>query len=154
MSGPRLTDAHRKLHRLAGTWRGEDTIAVTPFNTNGGQVLTTTVARVDLAGLVVIAEDEQTRAGQVIFRAHKIFGWDGRKQVYTFHFFDSEGANPPQRAEGTWPGDRLSLRQVTPFGWVRHTFTFTNDSAFTYRMETSEDEHIWSVFWDGHYRRV
>lgn len=153
MTSPLLTDAHRQLHRLAGTWHGDDTVAVTPFNTNGGQATSLSLGRIALDGLVVIMDDEQSRAGQVIFRAHKIFGWDGRKQVYTFHFFDSDGANPPQRAEGHWVGDTLRFDQTTPFGLVRHTFAFTGDQAFTYRMETSETGRAWNLFWDGHYRR-
>lgn len=153
MSLPSLTEGHRRLHRLAGTWRGNDAIAVTPFNTNGGHVMTTSTARVGLEGLIVIADDEQTRDGQIIFRAHKIFGWDERKGVYTFHFFDSDGANPPQRAEGHWVADTLRLEQTTPFGLVRHTYTFSGDQAFTYQMETSNDGRVWAVFWDGHYQR-
>ena len=153
MTSPLFTDAHRKLHLLAGTWRGEDTIAVTPFNTNGGQCITLSNARVALEGLVVIADDEQTRAGQVVFCAHKIFGWDARKQAYTFHFFDSDGANPPQRVEGQWTADTLRFNQTTPFGFVRHTFTFDADQAFTYRMETSETGQVWALFWEGRYRR-
>ena len=153
MTSPLLTDAHRKLHILVGTWRGDDTVAVTPFNTNGGQSVTISNARVDLGGLVVIADDEQVRAGQIVFRAHKIFGWDARKQVYTFHFFDSDGANPPQRAEGQWAANTLRFDQTTPFGFVRHTFVFANDHAFTYNMETSEAGQVWALFWEGHYRR-
>lgn len=148
-----LSAAHRRLHVLAGVWRGEDVIAQTPFNRNGGRAVTTSTARVGLEGLVVIADDEQRRDGQIIFRAHKIFGWDERKQVYTFHFFDSDGANPPQRAEGHWLENTLSLEQTTPFGLVRHTFAFASDQAYTYRMETSEDGLTWALFWEGHYQR-
>jgi hypothetical protein len=46
------------------------------------------------------------------------------------------------------------LEQKTPFGLVRHTFTFQSDSAFRYRMETSEDGQTWAVFWEGHYQRL
>lgn len=149
-----LSEAHRKLLVLAGVWRGEDAIAQTPFNRNGGQVVTLSTAHVGLDGLVIIADDEQSRAGQVVFRAHKIFGWDERQHVYTFHFFDSDGANPPQRAEGHWVANTLGLEQKTPFGLVRHTFTFASDQVFSYRMETSEAGQAWALFWEGHYRRI
>lgn len=88
------------------------------------------------------------------FALTKFFGWDAHQQVYTFHFFDSDGANPPHRAEGTWVDDQLRFEQQTPFGRVRHTFTFSGQATFTYRMETSEDGQAWAVFWEGRYRRL
>jgi len=92
--------------------------------------------------------------GQVVFRAHKVYGWDNYKKVYTFHFFDSDGANPPARAEGTWEGDLLKLEQKTPLGLVRYLYTFENDNEYVFRMDVSEDGQHWSQFIEGRYQRV
>lgn len=140
------TTEHQRLQRLVGHWRGDDQVAETPFNTNGGMCITDSHMEPALNGLFVIANDRQTRDGIKVFQAHKIFGWDERIQKYTLHHFDSDGANPPTRAEGDWEGDYLSFYQHTPFGFVLYEYVFANANTFTYRMSTSSLGEEWVIF--------
>ncbi|MFN8487735.1 MAG: DUF1579 family protein [Caldilineaceae bacterium] len=149
-----ITEQQRRLYVFAGTWDGQDHVADLPFSAVRGEVATTSRGKIALDGLFVICDDEQEQNGQVVFRAHKIYGWDGYKQVYTLHFFDSDGANPPSRAEGVWENERLTLQQQTPFGLIRYRYIFDGADRYTLQIEASEDAYDWTLFTEGHYQRV
>lgn len=114
---------------------------------------TTIVGRFALEDACVFADEVMEVDGSVTNRFHKVFGFDPRKQVYTLHLFDSEGANPPTRAEGGWDGETLTLNQETPFGLLRYVYSFSGDE-YRHRTEVSDDGEQWSTFIEGRYRRL
>jgi hypothetical protein len=145
---PALTDPHRTLHRFAGKWFGTMTYALQR------KVVYRTAARIGLDGLAVIADDEQEEDGMVTFRAHRVFSYHAFKQVFTYHFFDSEGATPLTCAQGQWQGDSLRLEQQAPFGRVRYAFSFRSAAEYEYQMEVSDDGQRWSLYMSGVSRRI
>jgi hypothetical protein len=143
-----LADQHRSLHRFAGTWSGTLTFV------DQRQVVYRTTARVALDGLAVLADDEHEENGRVTFRAHRVLSYHACRQVFTYHFFDSEGATPLTCAQGQWHDDGLRLEQQTPFGRVRYRFSFRSDTEIEYQMEVSEDGQQWTRQVGSVYRRV
>ncbi len=150
---PSPTEQRQKLQALVGTWIGEDKMYPTPFNPDGGTAITTYTGRSDLNGLFVIGDDVQKQNGQVTFLAHKVYGYDEASNTYTFHLFDSFGANPASPARGTWEGNILKLEQVTPLGHARYTYTFESNGDYFFRMELAQDGTNYKPFIEGSYKR-
>jgi len=142
-----------RLNAFIGKWRGECEVASTPFNSNGGISGSTILGRKALEDNFVFVDEVLEQNEEVTFRSHKVFGYDPRQQVYTLHFFDSDGANPQTRAEGSWEGNKLTLTQITPFGFVRYIYGFTGEEH-SHRTEISEDGSKWSTVIQGNYRRL
>ena len=142
-----------RLRSFVGKWRGESEVKATPFNTNGWTNVSTIVGRLALEDAFVFVDEVMEQAKRVTFRSHRVFGYDPGKQVYTLHFFDSDGANSPTRAEGGWAGNVLTLEQQTPFGRVRYTYAFEGDEHL-HRTEVSEDGQNWSTYISGHFRKL
>jgi hypothetical protein len=142
-----MIDQHLTLHRFAGAWMGD---MVYPSKTAQYYIS----ARLALEGCAVIADAEQTENGHITFCAHKVFSYYPYQQVFTYHFFDSEGATPLQCAQGDWKDECLQLEQQTPFGKVRYSYTFSGNDVFDYKMEVSEDGEHWQDYQHGSFRRV
>ncbi|WP_190803206.1 hypothetical protein [Leptolyngbya sp. FACHB-261] len=53
----------------------------------------------------------QEQDGKVNYRAYQVFGRSEDRQAYTFHLFDSFGANPASPAHGSWKDNVLNLEQ-------------------------------------------
>ena len=142
-----MTDPFQTLLRFEGDWLGE---MFYPKKTARYRMS----AVVALDGRAVIADDEQREGGLITFRAHKVFGYHDYQKLFTYHFFDSDGASPLTAAQGDWRGEALVLTQQTPFGVVRYTYAFENPDTFEYVMEVSEDGETWSRFQRGVFRRL
>ncbi len=151
---PQPTEAHRKLQALVGTWIGDDMIYPSPFFPQGATATTKYTGQLDLGGFFVIGDDTQEQDGKVIYRAHKVFGWDDSKQHYTFYLVDSTGQNPTVPAQGTWEDNTLILQQETPRGYIRYSYTFEGDTRYIFRMNMSQDGKEWQPFIEGNYKRV
>lgn len=147
------TAQQQKLHALVGTWIGEDTTYPTPFNPAGGTATTTFTGRAALDGLFVIGDDVQEQEGRVGFLAHKVYGYDPDEHTYTFHLFDSFGANPATPARGTWEGNILQFEQATPLGHARYRYTFAKNGDYIFSMHMSQDGTTYTPFIEGHYKR-
>ena len=148
-----MTEPRGKLDLFVGKWKGTAEVASTPYNSNGGVNASTIVGRAALEGEFVFVDEVMEQVGFVTFRSHRVFGYDPNKEVVTLHFFDSDGANPPTRAEGSWEDAILTLAQQTPFGFVRYVYEFDQGSHL-HRTEVSEDGKEWSVFIRAEYRRL
>ena len=142
-----------KLAAFVGKWKGDVEVSATPLNSNGGMNFSTVVGRFALENRFVFVDEVMELGGKVTFRSHKVLGFDPRLRLYTLHFFDSNGANPPTRAEGSWEEDTLTLEQQTPFGRVRYVYAFSGE-GFEHRTEVSEDGTEWSGFMRGAYSRL
>lgn len=145
---------HQQLARLAGTWRGAETMHPSPWAPEGFEAQSRWTARMALNGFYLLAEYAQIVGGQVTFEGHGVYGFDPRQERYTMHWFDSMGADPGAPALGTLDGDRLEFRNVTPMGHGRFTYTLEGPDRFRFLMEHSADGERFTTLMEGTYTRV
>jgi Protein of unknown function (DUF1579) len=151
MEMPRLTDAHRKLERLAGTWVGQEHLHPSPWDPKGGPAVGRIVNRIGLDGFVVIQDYVQERDGKVNYRAHGVFGWDPARPCYVLTWFDFGGH--PSEFTGTFEEGILLLTCKRPQGFSRGTWDFSKDGEYRFRVEVSPDGLRWHPFVEGTYQR-
>jgi len=147
----KLTDEHRKLEALAGSWFGEETIFPTPWHPDGGEAIGHFEARIDLDGFYLITDYEQEVAGKITFRGHGVYGWSPMRQCYTMHWFDTMGETPP--AQGQWEGDALTFENQGEHG-ARYIYKINGPDNYTLRIEQSQDGETWEPFLEGTYTRT
>ena len=153
MQMPTPTDDHRRLHRLAGTWTGEERLEPSPWGP-GGPAVGRISARVALDGMFVVSDYVEEKDGKVSFQGHSVFGWDPATRTVTWYWFDTMGANPPEPARGSWDGETLALRVTTPRAEGRYTYRFRGDDRYDFSIENSFDGGKTFVkFMEGTYRR-
>jgi hypothetical protein len=152
MEMPRPTDAHRRLHRIAGNWVGEEKMHPSPWDPKGGMAVGRVHNRIALDGFVVIQDYEQERNGLVTFRGHGIFTWHEAEQCYALYWFDSMGV-PPNIFKGGFENNILTLTSMGAQGYTRSVFDFTQEKRYQFRMEVSPDGKQWHSFTDGTYER-
>jgi hypothetical protein len=155
MKMPLPSDAHRRLERLVGVWRGEETLHPSSFDPAGGTATATVKNVVAIDGFAVVQDYEQKRADGSTFRGHGIFRYDadgppGRQ--YVMHWFDSLGL-PPSEFRGSFEGDVFTVGQALPHGQLRAVWDLSNAKRYTYRMEVSMDGVSWAPFMEGRYTR-
>jgi hypothetical protein len=151
----KLTEEHRRLHRLAGEWHGEEMIYPNPPD-RGGRAKSRAVARVELDGFFVTSEYVEEREGAPVYRGHGVYGWDPVARVYTMHWFDSMGSFPAGVARGTWKddGSELSFEHRTTSGYARYAYRFTKEDVYLFQIANSRDGRDWRPFLEGKYKRV
>jgi hypothetical protein len=152
MQMPAPTDAHRKLEALAGRWKGEETLAPSPWDPAGGKAVGHVDNRKALEGFMVIQDYEQARGGKVTFRGHGVFGYDPHRKRYTLHWFDSMGMGVSV-FDGTFDGHLLTLTAVGAQGQTRGVWDFSKPGKYHSRMEVSGDGKKWNLFMEGTYVR-
>ncbi len=154
MEMPTVTDHHRKLEALAGTWVGEEKMFPSPWDPQGGQALGKTQSRIDIDGFFLITDYTQERGGKVTFRGHGVIGYSPETRKYTMWWFDSMGGGcntePPS---GTWEGNKLSFSHVTPMGHCRYIYTLEKDGRYGFLMETSQDGNKWAPMLESMHTR-
>lgn len=140
MHMPQLTDAHRKLSRLAGRWRAEETMHPSPWDPQGGTSVGRTETRAVLDGWFVESRYEQERGGHVTYKGLGVFGFDAQRQKYVMNWYDTMGGCGSTPAFGTWEGDRLVLEHTPMPGMsVRYTYAFEGDDRLRFKLENSPD---------------
>jgi hypothetical protein len=149
---PKPTADHKRLERLAGIWKGTETMQPSQWEPKGGQAQGITRARVALEGFAVISDYEQTRGGKCTFQGHGVCTWDPDQKQVVMHWFDSMGQGR-EEFRGTWSGDRLVLQSKSPMGFARLTYDFSKPGSLISGMEMSEDGKSWNKLFDGNYRR-
>ena len=154
MEMPKPQPEHAKLNFLTGKWVGEEKILPSPWDPQGGPATSKVEARTDLDGFNVIMDYVESRNGQVAFRGHGVFGFDGNEKVYTMHWFDSMGANGNPPAKGRLDGNRLIFMNQTPMGQGRYTYEMQGEGKYRFTIENSQDGKTWAMFMDGQYKRV
>ncbi|TPW11974.1 MAG: hypothetical protein FD129_1556 [bacterium] len=153
MSMPKPTEAHEKLARLAGKWRGIETIHPSPFDPAGGEAEGRVDNRLSLDGWVVVQDYEQERGGTVTFRGHGVFSFDPGRAVHVMTWWDSFGGVASEYTGG-WQGDVLRLDAKTPQGPARASFDLSKAGEYGFKMEVSPDGNQWFTFMEGRYRKV
>jgi Protein of unknown function (DUF1579) len=152
-SMPQPSPEHLKLHRLAGTWAGDEKLSPSPWGP-GGPARGRITGRVAMDGFFVVSDYEEEKGGQVTFRGHSVFGWDQKREVVVWYWVDSMGMPPPQATTGGWDGDKLVFSQASPEGHSRFTHEFQGGDRYLFRMEASQDGKSWSTMMEGDYRRM
>ena len=154
MQMPTPTEHHRKLHRLAGQWIGDETLEPSPWGP-GGTAVGRITGQVALDGMFVTSDYVEEKDGQVAFRGHSVFGWDPSSETVTWYWFDSMGSYPSSPAHGTWDGDTLVLRSTSPGAEGRYTYRFEGNDRYAFQIENSRDGgKTWVKFMEGVYRRT
>lgn len=151
---PEPNERHRRLHQLAGTWVGNETLGPSPSGPPGEAVGRFTMW-VGVDGLFVLHDYHQEKDGRVVYRGHGIFGWDEQKREYAWYWVDSMGVVPPSPSRGQWRDDTLTFEHE-PLGdrRGRYTFTFRGPDSFVFTIENSQDGGVtWSRFLEGTYGR-
>jgi putative addiction module component (TIGR02574 family) len=83
MEIPKAGSQHERLRALVGSWKGDEKMYPSPWDSQGGTAKGFTEARFDLDGMFVIADYRQERNGKVTYRGHGVFGWDAKQSAYT-----------------------------------------------------------------------
>jgi len=152
MQIPEPGDAHRRLHAMAGTWAGEETIHPASWDPAGGRADVRIWNRLALNGLVLVQDYEQARGGGApVFTGHGVLRWDDEAREYVFHWFDSVRTAPGE-FRGSWEGDTLTLLRSGAPGWARARYDFAGD-RYTWRMDVSGDGEQWLPYLEGTYTR-
>ena len=126
MDMPRPGPDHAKLMRLAGRWAGDEVLAPSPWGP-GGPAHGATTLRVDLDGMALVQEYEETKDGQPVFHGHGVFVIDPHGSDVLWWWFDSMGFPPDGPARGRWDGDVLLFEKSTPMGDSRYRYEFFGD---------------------------
>lgn len=152
MDMPKPTADHRKLDKLAGTWKGSETMHPSPWDPQGGVAQGATRGRTALNGFAVIVDYEQSRDGRRTFEGHGVYTWDARAGQVVLHWFDSMGQGI-EEFRGSWDGDRLRLASQNAMGHARMNYDFAKPGELVSSMEMSQDGENWSKLFDGSYTR-
>lgn len=145
-----FTDAHHVLHRLAGDWRGQETIAPSPGDPSGGVAEAVVRNRVALDGLIVIQDYDQERNGKVVFQGHGVFGVQGTGVV--LRWWDN-WSPAPREFRGVVDGESVILVSPDPKGQARASWHL-RDHAYDYSLEVSPDGAAWTTYTTATYARV
>jgi len=154
MEMPKPGLEHEKLHRLVGTWNGDEKMHPSPWGP-GGPASARSVQRAAVDGFFVIQEYEQTVDGKVMFRGHGIFGYDSRKKKVAWYWVDSMGMMPAEPSYGEWAGDKLELYSESPdMGRQRYTIELRGADSYYFAIHGSRDGKSWAPFIEGVYTRA
>lgn len=153
MEMPKPSADHERLEKLAGTWKGTETMHPSPWDPAGGEALGITRARVALNGFAVIVDYEQSREGKSTFQGHGVYTWDPQAGEVVLHWFDCMGQGT-EEFRGAWDGDRLQLESRNPMGFARMSYDFSRAGRLVSRMEMSQDGQGWAALFDGSYERA
>ena len=145
-----FNDAHHALHRLAGEWRGRETILPSPWDPAGAVAEAVVRNRVALDGSVVIQEYDQAREGRVVFQGHGVFGVEGTGVV--LRWWDN-WSPAPREFRGIVDGESVILVSPDPKGQARATWHL-GDHAYDYALEVSPDGVAWTSYITARYARA
>jgi hypothetical protein len=152
MEMPKPTAEHKKLEKLAGIWKGTETMYPSGWDPKGGEAQAVTRSRVALDGFAVIGDYEQTRGGKTTFQGHAVYTWDANAKQVVLHWFDSTGQGVDE-FRGGWTGDRLVLQCENAMGFWRMSWDHSKPGVVNSCMETSKDGKAWAKLFDGKYLR-
>ena len=154
MDMPQPSLAHRKLARLAGEWRGEDTMFPSSWAPEGNVAQAHHSTRVAMAGFGVVVDFEQERDGKVVYSGMGVWTVDPQDvhNECVLYWFDSIGMGM-ETYRGGWKGDVLSVRSKNPMGYFRLTYDLSAADTIRTRMDTSPDGKQWSGMFEGLYHR-
>lgn len=152
MKMPKPSAAHKKLHKLEGTWSGDEQHSPSPFDPKGGSAKAKVKNKIALDGFAVVQEYEQKRGGKPTFSGHAIFRYDAEAAEYQMLWMDSMGG-PANTFRGTFDGKVMSLSSESGQGKMRCIFEFPKKDAYVFTMDVSMDGTEWMPFMTGKYKK-
>ncbi|MCB9562547.1 MAG: DUF1579 family protein [Kofleriaceae bacterium] len=144
---------HANLARLAGTWRGDETLFPSPWSPEERTATGAFTARMGCDGLWLLSDYEESRDGAVFFRGHGVYGWDAARARYTMYWVDSMGGHPAETL-GDWQDDVLTFSNQGAHGHGRYVYELDGADRYVFRILSSRDGEAWSPMMEGRYRRV
>ncbi len=150
-----LTDGHKNLELLAGSWSGEDTCHPSPWNPELHQALGRSTCRLGLSGFAVIGDYEQVKDGQIVFTGHGVYTYDSRDDSYVCHWFDSMGLHPMEFRGKLVDGVLTLTTEDEQFGFGKLVYQLrsVNQGRYEFEMYDSKDGENWELRLEGKYRR-
>jgi hypothetical protein len=152
MNRPEPNQHHRRLQRLVGAWKGEETLQETPV-TPGGKASGSFTFRSVLGDLFVVAEYEQIMHGKQLMQGMGVLGWDAKQNQYTLHWFDTFGSPPGSPGRGSWDGQVLRFEHGAPKPHGRTSFEL-EDGGFVFRIEMSFEGKPFQTVIEGRYTKA
>ena len=152
MEMPKPTEAHRKLHALAGHWTGQETIPPCPWDPKGGTAVGRCDNRAGADGFIMIHDYEQERDGRINFRGHGVFTHDAAAKCYLLHWWDSMGV-AVNVFKGNFDGNTLRMLCHDSQGHSRTSWSFPDTNHYQFKMEMSQDGQQWMTLMEGNYTR-
>ncbi len=140
---------HKILHKLAGSYVGDEVMYPSPWSPEKQNRKCTIQAR-SLDGFFVISDYEQTMDDKVTFRGHGVYSFDPQADEYKMYWFDSMGGAGGV-ASGFYEGNQLTFQNTSPMGHHRYRYTFEADHT-RFEMAMSQDGEEWQTMMDGRYR--
>jgi len=153
MEMPKPTDAHRKLHALAGRWIGQEKMHPSPWDTQGSIANAHIENKISVDGFLLVHDYEQSKNGIPNFHGHGVFSFDSNAQNYTMHWWDSMGMGA-NVFKGNFNGATLQMECRHERFATRATWEFPEPSRYRFKMETSGDGQTWAPMMDGEYTRA
>ena len=151
MDMPALGAQHEILHKLAGSYVGDEVMHPSPWNPEE-QNCTGKINARSLDGFFVISDYEQTMDDKVTFRGHGVYSYDPQADEYKMYWFDSMGGAGCV-ASGFYEGNQLTFQSTSPMGHHRYRYTFEADHN-RFEMAMSQDGENWQTTMEGSYRPV
>lgn len=149
---PMPAEETKKLHVLAGSWSGKETLHPSPWGP-GGSAKGKVESRVECDGACVVQDYSQIIDRKVTYRGHGVLGYDAREKRYLMHWTDSMSGVPAQSVPGTWDGDTLTFAHAGPMGHFRYVYRFLGADKYDMRLESSQDGQQWAPFLEAIYKR-
>ena len=151
METPQPTDAHKKLHYFAGSWKGDDVMPPGPWSPTPVPAQSSVTFAIGQNGMILKSEYEywdEVMVPKGTYSGHGVYGYDTEAELYTMHWFDSHrGTSGVHRAEGTWVGDTLTMIERGAKMWHRSTYRIVDANTYTHKMESSSDGGAtWTTF--------
>jgi len=150
---PKPSAGHSLLGRLAGTWKGRETMHPSQWDPEGGVASGHNENVLALGGFALISDYHQERNGAVTFSGHGVYTYSPDDDRYRLHWFDSMGS-PPEVFEGVLERDVLELAHGGPGMHARLTYRLAKPDRMDVEMEMSPDGIGWSVLFEATYERV
>lgn len=142
-----------RLQPFLGSWIGEETLPAGAPLAPDVQAIGKIVVREDLGGHVFLIDNAQEIQGQIVYRAHGVFAFDGRSRKFVLHWFDTTETLPTAPWIGDFDGRSLILEVRTATGFSRATYGFPHPDRMDLRVETSPDRGHWTPYLLGRYVR-
>jgi hypothetical protein len=153
MEMPKPTEAHKRMAKLAGKWKGKEHMYPSPWDPAGGPAIGTCENRMALDGFALLHDYAQERNGVVNFTGHGVLTYNAQEQCYVMHWWDSMGFGA-NVYKGNFSGDTLVMTHSMPHGQGRVSWKFPDDRSYQFRMEMSQDGKQWHPAMDGDYVRA
>ncbi|MAG57708.1 MAG: hypothetical protein CMJ83_15585 [Planctomycetes bacterium] len=151
MDMPQLTDGHKKLETIAGTWTGDEHMQPSQWVPEPMTAQGKSVCKLILNGFAVSMDYVQSCGGQEMFSGHGVYTYNGKDDSYLLHWFDSMGAGC-EVFSGGFDGDTLVMTSKGFMGYMRMTSDYSGGQLAS-RMEMSQDGEDWTLMFRGTYSK-